>query len=218
MSLSALRSPGKTGGSSKRSSGESGPASWACSRSLSPRYMRQSHQGRKVPTATGVCRTPARHGSPDGCSPRRWLRATKRELSGYVAVDSPRRALDLVRATNAPLIEVTITEGTAHKRAAQHVDLIRELAPRSAADDARAASALCRKAIVTYFSERDRLPATVRRVRAPNIPPVSAVAHAYRAAIKAHRRGDAAARAKWLQAAKSWSEAHGLAGTAGIKS
>ena len=74
-----------------------------------------------------------------------WLLATAiaqaatRELSGYVAVDSPRRAVDLLgRIGGDSLIEVQVPEATAVARADAHVAVVSELSPRAGQDDAKA--------------------------------------------------------------------------------
>lgn len=144
--------------------------------------------------------------------------AVERELSGYVLTDSPRRAVAALEQTGARhVIEVTIAESTAHKRAEEHVELLRATTPRAAAEDGADAASRCRQMVATYFRERSQLDTvTVRRVRAPTVPPLRAITHAYRAAASARRRGDTAAVRKWLTAARDWSAAHGLP-TAGIK-
>ena len=48
--------------------------------------------------------------------------AVARELSGYVAVDSPRRAVEAVRQSpGSPVVEVTVTRQEALRRAQQHI-------------------------------------------------------------------------------------------------
>ena len=60
--------------------------------------------------------------------------ASARELDGYVATDSPRRAIAALEKTGGRfVIEVSVSEGTAHRRAAEHLTLLRSIAPRSAA-------------------------------------------------------------------------------------
>ena len=145
--------------------------------------------------------------------------AAERELSGYVAVDSPRRALAAVEQTGAErVIEVEVTQPEAMRRADEHVELVRELAPRAAADDGKQAAAQCREMVRAYFRERPVLDgANVRKVKAPSVPPAHAITYAYKAAAAARRRGDSAKVRKWLQAAKDWSIAHGLPGAKGIR-
>ena len=103
--------------------------------------------------------------------------AGRRELSGYVALDSPRRALQVLEQIGGNrLIEVTVSEQTAHRRAEQHIEIVRDLAPRAGADDAKAAAARCRKMVAAYFRERDALDnVDVRRVRAPERPSDQAI-------------------------------------------
>ena len=129
--------------------------------------------------------------------------AGRRELSGYVALDSPRRALKVLEQIGGNrLIEVTVGEATANRRAQDHIALVRELAPRAGADDAKAAAARCRKMVASYFRERDVLDnVDVRQVRAPERPSDQAIQYAWRAAIKAAKRGDSAQRDKWKAAA-----------------
>ena len=51
--------------------------------------------------------------------------AAQRELSGYIAVDSPRRALQYLEITGGNVvIEATVSEGQAVRRAREHVSLI----------------------------------------------------------------------------------------------
>ena len=145
--------------------------------------------------------------------------AAQRELSGYVAVDSPRRALQYLEITGGNVvIEATVTEGQAIRRAREHVSLISELAPRAKQKENAEAIARCQSMISTYFREREAELAgvEVRKVRAPTVPPVRAITQAYRAAMKARRRGDTEAVRKWLTAAKAWSIAHELPGAKGI--
>ena len=60
--------------------------------------------------------------------------ANARELDGYVLTDSPRRAVALAGAAGgAPLVEVVVSQETAHKRSREHVALVRDLAPRAGA-------------------------------------------------------------------------------------
>ena len=139
--------------------------------------------------------------------------AAARELSGYVAVDSPRRAVQFLEITGGEVvIEATVTEGQAVRRAREHVSLIGELAPRAKQKENADAIQRCRAMVQTYFRERETALAgvEVREVRAPTTPPLRAITHAYRAAMKARRRGDTAAVRKWLTAARDWSAAHGL--------
>ena len=145
--------------------------------------------------------------------------AAKRELSGYVAVDSPRRALQHLEITGGNVvIEATVTEAQAIRRAREHVSLISELAPRAKQKENAKAIQRCRSMVQTYFRERETELAgvEVRKVRAPTVPPVRAISQAYRAAMKARRRGDTEAVRKWLTAARDWSIAHGLPGAKGI--
>ena len=102
-----------------------------------------------------------------------WLAATAisqaatRELAGYVAVDSPRRAVDLLgRIGGTGLVEVQVPEATAVARADAHVAVVSELSPRAGQDDAKAR---CLQMVRQYFAERDVLDTVdVRPVRAPN--------------------------------------------------
>ena len=130
--------------------------------------------------------------------------AGRRELHGYIAVDSPRRAVQAVQQLGIQrgVIEVVVPEAKALQRAETHVELVRSLAPRAGTDDAKAAAARCRKMVRAYYSERDVLgPLDVRQVQAPDRPSDQAIQYAWRAAIKAAKRGDAGARDKWKAAA-----------------
>ena len=93
--------------------------------------------------------------------------AATRELAGYVAVDSPRRAVDLLgRIGGTGLVEVQVPEATAVARADAHVAVVSELSPRAGQDDAKAR---CLQMVRQYFAERDVLDTVdVRPVRAPN--------------------------------------------------
>ena len=56
--------------------------------------------------------------------------------------------------------------------------------------------------VAAYYRERDVLePLDVRKVQAPDRPSDSAIQYAWRAAIKAAKRGDAAGRDQWKAAA-----------------
>ena len=129
--------------------------------------------------------------------------AGRRELNGYVALDSPRRALQVLEQLGGNrLIEVTVSEATAHRRAEEHIEIVRALAPRAGADDAKATAARCRKMVASYFRERDVLDnVDVRQVRAPERPSDQAIRYAWTAAIRAAKRGDSASRDKWKAAA-----------------
>ena len=139
--------------------------------------------------------------------------AVARELSGYMAVDSPRRALAALEQTGgASVVEVGVSETEALRRSAQHVELVSTLAPRAAADDAKAAAAKCRQMVAAYFNERDVLDSVeVRQVRAPEIPSDGAIRYAWTAAIKAAKRGDDERRDKWTNAAKAMLKRRGIA-------
>ena len=135
--------------------------------------------------------------------------ANERELDGYVLTDSPRRAVALAAAAgNAPLVEVVVTQETAHKRSREHAALVKALAPRAAADDG--AAERCRKMVEQYYREADVLPAERRRVTAPDVPSARAVTYAWEAAIRAAKRGDEAKRDKWTRAAKRMLAARGV--------
>lgn len=144
--------------------------------------------------------------------------AAERELSGYVVVDSPRRAIQTLQATGADsIIEVTVSQATAIKRADEHLELLQEIVPRVSAGDRADADQQCKKMIDAYFRERSVLETVnVRQVRAPTTPPLRAITHAYKAAAGARRRGNTEGVKKWLTAARDWSKAHGLP-TEGIR-
>ena len=130
--------------------------------------------------------------------------AGRRELHGYVSVDSPRRALQVLQQLGGdrPLIEVVVPEATALKRAESHVSMVKALAPRAGADDAKAAAARCRRMVQSYYRERDVLDnVDVRQVQAPDRPSDQAIQYSWRAAIRAAKRGDSAGRDKWKAAA-----------------
>ena len=135
--------------------------------------------------------------------------AATRELSGYVAVDSPRRAVDLLQRTGGDsLTEVQVPEATAVRRADEHVAMVSELSPRAGQDDAKAR---CLKMVRAYYSERDVLSTVdVRPVRAPDRPSDQAIRYAWTAAIRARRRGDNAASDKWANAARRMLATRGL--------
>ena len=127
--------------------------------------------------------------------------AGTRDLAGYVAVDSPRRAVDLLeRIGGNELIEVHVTESTAIRHAERHVEQLRQIAPRAGAADA---IQRCRRIVQQYFRERPMLGTVdVREVAPPDRPSDQAIQYAWRAAINAAKRGDSAAKAKWTDAAK----------------
>ena len=138
--------------------------------------------------------------------------ANTRELSGYVAVDSPRRALAAVQQSGgSQVVEVVVTQETALRRSQQHVELIRDLAPRAGADDAKAAAAKCRQMVRAYFDERGVLDSVdVRQVTAPDVPSDNAIRYAWTAAIKAAKRNDTERRDKWTSAARRMLAARGV--------
>ena len=202
----------------------SGKGRWIAAAIAAPRVGRRTR-------AAGVVVSP-------GCT-RRWCRATEsvyrdgevsdsgaprfagwllavataeaatRELSGYVAVDSPRRAVDLLQRTGGDsLTEVQVPEATAVRRADEHVAMVSELSPRAGQDDAKAR---CLKMVRAYYSERDVLSTVdVRPVRAPDRPSDQAIRYAWTAAIRARRRGDNAASDKWANAARRMLATRGL--------
>lgn len=140
--------------------------------------------------------------------------AGRRELHGYIAVDSPRRAVQAVQQLGIQrgVIEVVVPEATALQRAATHVEMVRSLAPRAGAEDSKAAAARCRKMVAAYYRERDVLePFDVRQVQAPDRPSDQAIQYAWRAAIKAAKRGDSADRDKWKAAAQRMLKTRGVA-------
>ena len=120
--------------------------------------------------------------------------ASERELAGYVVVDSPRRAIQTLQTTGGnSVIEVTVSKATALARSREHVEQLREIAPRAAAGDAADADAKCRQMVESYFSERSILEGVdVETVRAPDRPSDRAITWAWTAAIKAAKRGDVA--------------------------
>ena len=127
--------------------------------------------------------------------------AGTRDLAGYVATDSPRRAVDLLERIGAnELIEVRVTEETAIRHAERHVAQLRQIAPRAGAADA---IQRCRRIVQQYFRERPMLGTVdVREVAPPDRPSDQAIQYAWRAAIKAAKRGNTEARDKWTGAAK----------------
>ena len=139
--------------------------------------------------------------------------AARRELSGYAAYDSPRRAVQAAQELGgASVVEVGVSETEALRRSEQHVELISTLAPRAGADDSKAAVAKCRQMVAAYFNERDVLDAVeVRQVRAPEQPSDNAIRYMWNAAIKAAKRGETAKRDKWTAAAKRALAARGIA-------
>ena len=129
--------------------------------------------------------------------------AGTRDLAGYVATDSPRRAVDLLeRIGGNELIEVRITEPAAIRRAERHVEQLRQIATRAGATTADAIQR-CRRIVRQYYRERDVLDTVdVRQVSPPDRPSDQAIQYAWRAAIKAAKRGNTEARDKWTGAAK----------------
>ena len=127
--------------------------------------------------------------------------AGTREMAGYLAVDSPRRAVDLLeRIGGNELIEVRVTEETAIRHAERHVEQLRQIAPRAGAADA---IQRCRRIVAQYFRERPVLSTvTVQEVDPVDRPSDQAISYAWRAALAAAKRGDGDAKAKWINAAR----------------
>ena len=139
--------------------------------------------------------------------------ARERELSGFVAVDSPRRALALATAAgDSPMVEVVVSRTEALRRSQKHVELIRDLAPRAAAEDGAEAAAKCRQMVDQYFREADVLPPDRQRVTAPDMPSDNAIKYMWTAALKAAKRGDTDRRDKWKRAAQRALAARGING------
>ena len=137
--------------------------------------------------------------------------ANTRELAGYAGVDSPRRALGLAQEIGgAQVVEVVVSQETALRRSQRHVELIRDLAPRAAAEDGAEAAARCRKMVDQYYREADVLPPDTRRVTAPDMPSDRAIQYMWSAAIAAAKRGDTEKRDKWTAAAKRALAARGV--------
>lgn len=87
--------------------------------------------------------------------------------------------------------------------------MLRDLAPRAAADDG--AAERCRQIVRQYFEERPVLDSVdVRQVRSPELPSDNAIRYAWRAAIRAAKRGDDKRRDKWTAAAKAMLAARGI--------
>ena len=79
--------------------------------------------------------------------------AHARELPGFVAVDSPRQAVQAVQQSpGSPVVEVTVTRQEALRRAQQHIALLRDLVPRAAADDGEQATQRCKKMVAIRTS------------------------------------------------------------------
>ena len=129
--------------------------------------------------------------------------AATRDLAGYVAVDSPRRALDLMERIGArELYEVRVTEEQAVRHAERHVDQLRQIAPRAGAADA---IKRCRRIVQSYFRERPVLTTVnVREVDPPDRPSDQAIQYAWRAAINAASQAGRYRRRKpeWTDAAR----------------
>ena len=123
------------------------------------------------------------------------------ELDGYVAIDSPRRAVALLETLGTNRVtEVRVTEAEALRRSAQHVELVRDLVDRAEGDETEAR---CRQMVRDYYRERPILDGVeVREVTAPERPSDQAIQYMWSAAIKAARRGDEAKRQRWIDAAK----------------
>lgn len=137
--------------------------------------------------------------------------AGQRELDGYVLTDSPRRALALAAAAGgAPMVEVVVSQETALRRSQRHVELVKALVPRAAADNGEEAQARCKKMVNAYYSEADLLPPDTRQVTAPDIPSARAVTYAWEAALKAAKTGDEARKTKWVRAAKAMLKRRGI--------
>ena len=85
-----------------------------------------------------------------------------RELSGYVVVQSPRRAVEIAERLNAPIIEVDADPGDVASRAERHMQVIRRTVTRAAAGALRTQ---CRRQAVTYYREQDRLVGRARVAR-----------------------------------------------------
>ena len=136
--------------------------------------------------------------------------AATRELDGFVAIDSPRRAIAALEKTaGRRLFEVTVKEETAHRRAADHLKQLRAIAPRSASDGT--AVARCRQVVRAYFNERHVLDnVDVVQVRPPDRPSDNAIRYAWTAAIRAAKGGDPVARDKWIGAAKRMLATRGI--------
>ena len=139
--------------------------------------------------------------------------AAERELSGYVQVDSPRRATQILQQIGGErsIIEVSVSKAQAFARSEEHLDGLAELAPRVSASDRAAADAQCRKGIEAFFAERGALDGyDVRTVTAPARPSDRQISFAWEVAIRAARRGDDVKRAKWIGRAKSMLATRGI--------
>ena len=137
--------------------------------------------------------------------------AHTRELAGFVAVDSPRRAVQAAQDIGgAQVVEVVVSRGEALRRSQQHVELIKALVPRAAQDDGAEAAQRCRKMVDAYYNERDVLPPDTRQVSAPAMPSDNAIRYMWNAAIKSAKAGDTAKRDKWTAAARRALAARGV--------
>ena len=134
--------------------------------------------------------------------------AHERELRGFAAVDSPRRAQALAAQLGGPVVEVVVSEQTALRRARAHVELVRELAPRATADET---AAKCKQMVRQYFEEADVLPDDRRKVRAPEHVSDRAIQYMWSAAIRAAKAGDEERRDKWTAAARRALASRGIA-------
>ena len=133
--------------------------------------------------------------------------AAARELSGYVLTDSPRRAVALAQTVGgASMVEVVVSQETALRRSAQHVELVRELAPRAGDETAER----CKQVVEQYYREQDVLPPDRGRVTAPDVPSARAVTYMWEMAIRSAKRGDDAKRDKWTAAARRALKARGV--------
>ncbi len=139
--------------------------------------------------------------------------ARTRELAGYVAVDSPRRAVTLAQEIgDVPMVEVVVSQETAHRRARQHVELVRDLTDRAGAEDGAEAESRCRKMVDQYYREADVLPPDRQRATAPEAPSDRAITYMWSAALRAAKRGDTEKRDKWKRAAQRALAARGING------
>ena len=77
-----------------------------------------------------------------------------RELSGYVSVPSPKRALEIADKAGAPIVDIAASVDEIAGRIKVHMRDLQKTVPRATRDRSRGR---CRKAAVLYFRDEHRL-------------------------------------------------------------
>ena len=91
--------------------------------------------------------------------------AIRRELRGYILLNSPRRAMRILPGLASTVIhEMTIGPGEVAARVQGHLSTLRRQVPRARTD---AADSRCAEAVTSYYRERPEMPESVkvRKVR-----------------------------------------------------